>query len=105
MYAIVEIAGKQYKITEGATIDVDLLHTEEKELNFDKCLLLVSDNDIKVGNPTVPNVQITAEILDRQVKGDKIIVFKWKRRKKYRRKTGHKQKYSRLSIKKIEILN
>ena len=105
MYAIVEIAGKQYKITEGATIDVDLLHTEDKDLNFDRVLLLVSDNDIKVGSPTVENVQITAEILDREIKGDKIVVFKWKRRKNYRRKRGHKQKYSRLAIKKIEVLN
>ena len=105
MYAIVEIAGKQYKITEGATINVDKLHTDDKELSFDKVLLLVSDNDIKVGDPTLNNVQITAEIADAVVKGDKIIVFKWKRRKNYRRKKGHRQKFSRLTIKKIELLN
>jgi len=105
MYAIVEIAGKQYKITEGATIDVDRISNGEKQLNLDKVLLLVSDNDIKVGTPALNNVRITAEIADKETKGDKIVVFKWKRRKDYKKKRGHRQKYSRITIKKIEVAN
>ncbi len=103
MYAIVEIAGKQYKISEGAVIDVDKLATEEKDLSVGKVLLLVSDNDIKVGSPSLDNVEVTAEVMDKAVKGDKIITFKWKRRKNYRKKIGHRQQYTRLKINKIEV--
>ena len=102
MYAIVEIAGKQYKLTEGAVVNVDKLHPEGNEINFDKVLLLVSDNDIKVGNPTIPNVQIKAEIIDREVKGDKIVVFKWKRAKNSKKRAGHRQKYTKIKVVKIE---
>jgi len=102
MYAIVEIAGKQYKLTEGAVINVDKLNQEGNEINFDKVLLLVSDSDIKVGNPTIPNVQIKAEIVDKEVKGDKIVVFKWKRAKNSKKRMGHRQKYTKIKIVKIE---
>jgi large subunit ribosomal protein L21 len=101
MYAIVEIAGKQYKLAEGMTVNVDKLETEGNEINFDKVLLLVTENDIRVGNPTIPNVEIKAEIVDREIKGDKIVIFKWKRRKNYRKKNGHRQKYSKLKITQI----
>lgn len=102
MYAIVEIGGKQYKITEGSVIKVDKIKQGNGGVNLDRVLLLVSENDIKVGSPVLENVKITAEIADKEVKGDKVVVFKWKRRKNYRRKQGHRQKYSKLIIKKIE---
>ena len=105
MYAIVEIAGKQYKLTEGAILNVDKLNIDEKEASFDKVLLLVSDNDIKVGSPSLNNVKITAEILDKEVKAKKIVVFKFKRRKNYRKKQGHRHKYTKIKISKIEELN
>ncbi len=105
MYAIVEISGKQYKITEGSVIKVDKIKDNNGGVNLDRVLLLVSENDIKVGSPVLENVKITAEIADKEVKGDKVVVFKWKRRKNYRRKQGHRQKYSRLIIKKIEESN
>ncbi|MFP4465643.1 MAG: 50S ribosomal protein L21 [Candidatus Goldiibacteriota bacterium] len=105
MYAIVEFGGKQYKISEGSVIDVDKTAKTDKEVKPDKVLLLVDKDEIKVGTPSVDNVQITAEIADDNVKGDKIIVFKWKRRKNHMKRQGHRHKYTKLKIKKIEVLN
>jgi large subunit ribosomal protein L21 len=102
MYAIVEIAGKQYKVAENSVIDVDKMEITDKQVNFDKILLLVSGEEIKVGAPTVPNVKITAEIVNPKVKGDKVVVFKWKRRKNMRRKKGHRQQFTKIKIQKIE---
>ena len=103
MYAIVEVLGKQYKMSEGAIMDIDRMAVEGKEVTFDRVLLVANEKDIKVGKPTVPNVKITAEVLDKDRKGDKVIVFKWKKRKMYRRKRGHRQKYIKIKITKIAI--
>ncbi len=105
MYTIVKIAGKQYKFSEGDVLNVDKLNIDGNEAVFDKVLMLVNDNDVKIGTPILNNVKITAEILDRGVKGDKVIVFKFKRRKNFRRKKGHRQKFTKIKIKKIEVLN
>ena len=102
MYAIVEIAGKQYKITEGMTLNVDKLEAGTKEVVLDKVLLLVNGNDVKVGTPTAAGVSITAEVIGDD-KGKKVVIFKWKRRKYYKRKAGHRHKYTKLKIKKIEV--
>jgi large subunit ribosomal protein L21 len=103
MYAIVEISGKQYKVTEGSILNVDKLNIEGKEVVFDRILLVATENEIKVGKPTVENVKIKAEILDKEIKGKKIVVFKWKRRKGYRRKKGHRQKYTKIKILSIQL--
>lgn len=103
MYAIVEIAGKQYKVTEGSILNVDKLNIEGNEVIFDRILLVATENEIKVGKPIVENVKIKAEILDEEVKGKKIVVFKWKRRKGYRRKKGHRQKYTKIKILSIQL--
>ncbi|HDQ26648.1 MAG TPA: 50S ribosomal protein L21 [bacterium] len=103
MYAIVEIAGKQYKITEGASINVDKLGDGKKEVTIDKILLLVTDKEVKIGNPTVSGVTITAQADSKEVKGPKVVVFKWKRRKGYRKKQGHRHKFTKLKINKIEV--
>jgi large subunit ribosomal protein L21 len=103
MYAIVEIAGKQYKVQEGSVINVDKLNVQGNEVTFDRILLVATDNEIKVGKPAVESVKITAQILDKEVKGKKIIVFKWKRRKGYRRKRGHRQKYTKIKILSIQL--
>lgn len=103
MYAIVEIAGKQYKVTEGSVINVDKLNINNSEVVFDRILLVATENEIKVGKPTVENVKIKAQIIDKEVKGKKIIVFKWKRRKGYRRKKGHRQKFTKIKILNIEM--
>jgi len=103
MYAIVEIAGKQYKVSEGSVLNVDKLNIQDNEILFDRILLVVTENEVKVGKPTVENVKIKAQIIDKEVKGKKIIVFKWKRRKGYRRKKGHRQKYTKIKILSIQM--
>jgi large subunit ribosomal protein L21 len=98
MYAIVEIAGQQFKVEEGKKIFVHRLETEEDViLEFDR-VLLVEDNDkILVGEPTVKNFVVEGKVLD-HVRGDKVIIFKMKRKKGYRVKNGHRQNFSQIEI-------
>ncbi len=100
MYAIVEIAGKQYKVEESKYLFVDKLEGDaETKVVFDK-VLLVDNGTVSVGAPVVAGAKVSAKILD-QVKGDKVIVFKKKRRKGYKRKNGHRQEYTKVLIEKI----
>jgi large subunit ribosomal protein L21 len=103
MYAIVEVLGKQYKMAEGLIMNIDRMAIEGKTVSFDRVLLVANDKEVKVGKPTVENVKITAEVIDKDFKADKIVVFKWKRRKMYRRKRGHRQKHVKIKITKIEV--
>ena len=106
MYAIVEIKGQQFKAEEGKFLYVNYLGEEVKEgdaVSFDKVLLLDADGDVKVGVPAVEGAKVDCEVLVPLVKGDKVIVFKKKRRKGYRRKNGHRQYFSKDVIKKILI--
>jgi large subunit ribosomal protein L21 len=98
MYAIVEIAGQQFKVEEGKKIFVHRLETEiDAILEFDK-VLLVEDNDkILVGEPAIENFIVEGKVLD-HVRGDKVIVFKKKRKKGYRVKNGHRQNFSQIEI-------
>ena len=98
MYAIVEIAGQQFKVEEGKKIFVHRLDTEiDKIIEFDR-VLLVEDNDkILVGEPAVDNFIVEGKVID-HVKGDKVIVFKKKRKKGYRIKNGHRQRFSQIEI-------
>jgi large subunit ribosomal protein L21 len=98
MYAIVEIAGQQFKVEEGKKIFVHRLETEKDTiLEFDR-VLLVEDNDkILVGEPTIENFIVEGKVLD-HVRGDKVIVFKKKRKKGYRVKNGHRQNFSEVEI-------
>jgi len=98
MYAIVEIAGQQFKVEEGKKIFVHRLETEKDSIiEFDK-VLLVEDNDkILVGEPTVLNFIVEGKVLE-HVRGDKVIVFKKKRKKGYRVKNGHRQNFSQIEI-------
>ncbi len=100
MYAIVKIAGKQYRVQEGDVIDVDLLHAEDKALKFDQVLYFNDGTKSHVGIPYVPKCIIHAELVG-NTKGPKVIAFKYKRCKNYRRTVGHRQKYSRVKITKI----
>jgi large subunit ribosomal protein L21 len=100
MYAIVKIAGKQYRVQEGDVIDVDLLHAEDKALKFDQVLYFNDGAKSHVGIPYVPKCIIHAEWVG-DAKGPKVIAFKYKRCKNYRRTVGHRQKYSRVKITKI----
>ena len=98
MYAIVEIAGKQYKVSQKDKLYVPRLNVEvDESVTFDRVLLVVDGDDVKVGSPVVGDVTVTARVLG-HVKGDKVIVFKKKRRKGYRVKNGHRQPYTQIEI-------
>ncbi|MCY4299125.1 MAG: 50S ribosomal protein L21 [Flavobacteriaceae bacterium] len=102
MYAIVDILGKQYKVQENQRIFVDKMDIEKgKSIDFENIYLLDDTNRISVGTPTVKDTIVTAEVLGHQ-KGDKVIVFKKKRRKGYAVKNGHRQNFTHLLIKKIK---
>jgi len=100
MYAVVEINGKQYRAEKGATLTVDLFDAEPgSALSIDKVLLLSGDT-VKVGSPYVSGVSVKA-VVEEEVKGDKIVVFKYKAKKDYRRKTGHRQRYTVIKVEDI----
>lgn len=101
MYAIIETGGKQYKVKKGDVIDIELLNDAAgKTVQFDQVLFINDGSTVKIGNPRVETSKVVGEILD-QVKGPKVVAYKYKQRKNYRRKVGHRQKYSRVKI--IEI--
>ncbi|MDA1028559.1 MAG: 50S ribosomal protein L21 [Bacteroidetes bacterium] len=98
MYAIVEIAGKQYKVSQDDTLYVA---TQEAvagtKVTFDRVLLIADGENITVGSPAVEGASVQAVIVD-HVKGDKVLVFKKKRRKRYKVKNGHRQPYTKIKI-------
>ena len=101
MYAIVEIAGQQFKVTKGQQIFVNRLHEEEgSKVSFDKVLLIGNEGSTKVGVPTVAGANVEATVLQ-HCKGNKIIVFKKKRRKGYQKSNGHRQYLSQIQIENI----
>jgi large subunit ribosomal protein L21 len=101
-YAIVESGGKQYKAVEGGVIDVDLLHLAAGEsVNLDGVLLLVDGDNVTVGTPVVKGITVSAKVLE-HFKGEKTVNFHYKPKKRIRQKTGHRQQYTRLEIKKFE---
>lgn len=101
MYAIVEIAGKQFKVAPNQKLYTPRLSTEiDSPITFDKVLLLDDGDSVMVGTPTVAGAKVTGKILD-NVKGDKIIVFKKKRRKGYKKTQGHRQEYTKVLIESI----
>jgi large subunit ribosomal protein L21 len=101
LFAIVQTGGKQYRVSPGDILRVEHLPGERGEEVLLEQVLLVADGDaIQVGQPLVAGARVVSEIL-RQGKAKKIIVFKKKRRKKYRRKQGHRQLYTALEIKEI----
>ena len=103
MYAIIETGGKQYKVREGETVDVELLGGEAGDtIELDQVLLVAGHDGSTVGVPTVEGAVVQATVLDK-VKGDKVVVFKYKPKNRYRVKTGHRQKYTRLQIDRIIV--
>jgi large subunit ribosomal protein L21 len=102
-YAILESGGKQYKAVEGATIEVDLLDIEVGQpVNLEDVLLVVEDDKVHVGNPSIKGASVSASVLD-HVKGPKLITFKYSPKKRIRVKTGHRQHYTRLKIDSIKV--
>ena len=98
MFAIVEIAGQQFKVTEGQEIFVHRLDANEGDnVSFDKIYLTENGGKTNIGMPTVKAAKVDATVLE-HVKGDKVIVFKKKRRKGYRKKNGHRQSFTKIKI-------
>ena len=102
MYAIVEIAGQQFKVEKDQQIFVHRLDSKEGEkVTFDNVLLIETGGKVKVGSPNVSGAKVTAKVLE-HLKGDKVVVFKKKKRKGYRVKNGHRQYLSKIEIQKID---
>ena len=102
MYAIIAESGRQYKVTSGDVIRIDREAGEAKTVTFDQVLLVGGEGAPKVGTPTVPNATVTADVL-RAVKGPKIDIIKYRRRKGYHRTIGHRQKLTRVKITSIAL--
>ena len=102
MYAIVEIAGQQFKVESGRKLYVHRLASEEgAKVSFDKVLLIDNDGKVKVGAPSVKDATVEATII-KHLKDDKVIVFKKKRRKGYKVKNGHRQYLTQIQIDEIK---
>jgi large subunit ribosomal protein L21 len=103
VYAIIETGGKQYRVQEGDVLFVEKLDAEDgATVTFDKVLAVSSEGSMTFGRPFVENASVTAKVLG-QGKDKKIIVFKFKPKKGYRRKQGHRQPYTRVQIEKISV--
>ena len=98
MYAIIESCGKQYKVAEGDVVFFEKLNAEEgKKVTFDSVVLVSDEGKVQVGNPYVKGVKVEGKVVSHG-KGKKIIVFKMKAKKNYRRKQGHRQPYTKVEI-------
>jgi large subunit ribosomal protein L21 len=98
MYAIIQEGGRQFKVTSGDRIQIDREYVaDQKELTFDQVLLVGGDGDAKVGTPLVKGATVTAEVLG-PTKGPKVEIVKYKRRKGFHKRTGHRQKYLDVKI-------
>ena len=103
MYAIIEACGKQYKVAEGDVVFFEKLDAEEgKKVTFDKVILVSDDKKVQVGNPYVKGIKVEGKIVSHG-KGKKILVFKYKAKKNYRRTQGHRQPYTKVEITNIKL--
>lgn len=104
MYAVIESGSKQYRVRVGQTIDVELLGTEAgDEIELDRVLLVGGEGvELQLGTPTVAGAKVVATVTEHH-RGEKLIIFKMKAKKRYRRKTGHRQELTRLTIKDIVV--
>lgn len=101
MYAMVEIKGNQFKAEKGSLLTVDRMPSEKGDVvEFDSVLMLRDDTSLKIGEPFVSGARVKAVVED-HVRGDKVVVFKYKRRKRYKRTRGHKQQYTVLRVEEI----
>ena len=103
MYAIVEIQGQQFKAEQGKKLFVHHIKDAEagKTVEFEKVLLVDADGAVKVGAPTVDGAKVVCEVVNPLVKGDKVIVFKMKRRKDSRKRNGHREQFTEVVIKQV----
>ena len=103
MYAIIESCGRQYKVAEGDVVFFEKLDAEEgKKVTFDKVILVSDDKKVQVGNPYVKGIKVEGKVVSHG-KGKKILVFKYKAKKNYRRTQGHRQPYTKVEITNIKL--
>lgn len=102
MYAIISDSGRQFKVVQGQILDIDYRESsvDDENLTFDKVLAVSTDSGLKLGTPTVAGAKVTAKVIGIE-KGDKIYIQKFRRRKNYHRRTGHRQLYTRIQIESI----
>lgn len=100
MYAIIATGGKQYRVSEGDVIYIEKIDAQvDSTVSFD-VLLMGNDGDVKIGTPVVEGVKVEGKVIG-QIRGEKIVVYKYKSKKNYRRKQGHRQPYTKVEITKI----
>ncbi len=103
MYAVIASGGKQYRVKTGDVLRLEKLQGEAGEpVTFDNILMVADGEDVRIGQPVLENVAVRGHIVE-QGKSKKIIVFKYKRRKRYRRKQGHRQQFTAVKIDSIEV--
>ena len=103
MYAVIEACGKQYKVTKGDVVFFEKLDVEEgKKVTFDKVVLLSEEGKVEVGAPYVKGIKVEGKVVEHG-KGKKIVVYKYKAKKNYRRTQGHRQPYTKVEITKIKM--
>jgi len=103
MYAVIKTGGKQQRVSEGDVVAIEKINGEKGDtFVFDQVLMVGKDDDIRIGRPVVEGAKVTGEIVC-QTKGDKIVVFKMKKRKGSHKKTGHRQELTSMKIKEISI--
>ncbi|MCG2741328.1 MAG: 50S ribosomal protein L21 [Syntrophaceae bacterium] len=103
MYAVIKTGGKQHRVTEGDMIAIEKINGDRGEaVVFDQVLMVEKEGDIRVGRPVVEGAKVVGEILA-QTKGDKLTVYKTKKRKGYHKKTGHRQQLTSMKIREISI--
>ena len=103
MYGIVEIQGQQFKVEEGSKLFVYHIKDvkEGDTVDFDRVMLLDNEGNVTVGVPTIEGAKVTCEVVEPLVKGETVLVFHKKRRKRYRKLNGHRQQYTQLQVKSI----
>lgn len=100
MYAIIATGGKQYRVSEGDVIYIEKIDAQvDSTVSFD-VLLMGNDGDVKIGTPVVEGVKVEGKVVG-QIRGEKVVVYKYKSKKNYRRKQGHRQPYTKVEITKI----
>ena len=98
--AVIATGGKQYLVAEGESLEVELLHAEGKTVSFEP-LLVIDGDDVKVGTPRVQKVKVSAEVVEDQVKDNKVTAIRFKAKKRVRKVHGHRQRHTRIKITKI----
>ncbi|MDC0942477.1 50S ribosomal protein L21 [Gammaproteobacteria bacterium] len=105
MYAVIEAGGKQHKVELGQVLEVDLMQQESgTDHAFETVMLYVDGDDVQIGQPYIDNAKVVAEVVE-EVKGEKVSILRFRRRKHSMRKIGHRQRYTQIKIKEINIGN